>query len=160
MFITVKMLQDRVAEASKYVVGAQDGGEKYIWSRLEKLGIFQDETSCDILVSSDCAEGDARRVFCENGEPNQPVPRFRRIWHVLKGEESCEEDKKNDSLISLFGAMKSTSQLSDKELLDSYMIDCPNGIIDELNKRVHGRKFIVFEDKEKGKINKEITLRL
>lgn len=67
-------------------------GEKYIWDRLAKLGIYQDDESFEILTSSDCTEGEARRVFCENGEPNLPPVRFKRVWSIMKGTPCVVND--------------------------------------------------------------------
>ena len=129
--------------------------QKWIWSRLEKLGIYEDEESNEILVSSDCQEGDARRFFCENGQPNIPIARFKRVWTILKGLKIEEKKESNpDSEIKdLINLVRPIGQFSDDELLAKYGLECAEGVIDELSKRAHGRNFIVFKDKASGEID-------
>ena len=175
-------IQDKVLQAAKVlvsipdftsiyknVIGAddpkamdwsdEDTAQKWIWRRLESLGIYTDEDSNDILVSDDCQEGDARRYFCENGEPNLPVSRFKRVWSILKEAGSkSETDKPSETipqsnLKDLVDAVRSAGQMSDDELLARYNLECADDTVEELSKRAHGRNFIVFTNKATGEID-------
>ncbi|MEK6832526.1 MAG: hypothetical protein AABY32_00635 [Nanoarchaeota archaeon] len=70
---------------------------QYVWFVLKELGVYvDDDDSHNILLSNECKEGDARRIFCEKGpksifledkitEPARiPIPRFKQIWKILK----------------------------------------------------------------------------
>jgi len=114
--------------------------EEYIWSRLEKLGVYKTEDSHEILASEDCTEGDARRCFCENGEPNIPVTRFKRVWRILKGStpETKEETSSaiNSDISVLVDSMKPIGQWKDEKLLAEYGPECSSDIEEELHKTV------------------------
>lgn len=139
-------------------------GEAYIWNRLHKLGIYEDEESHSLLVN-ECPVGDARRVFCENGEPNLPTVRFRHMWNILVGYEPDEkeneqtQEEKPSEIKEVIKAFRPIGQWSDKELVMAYGPDCDQTISDALEKRSHGRAFVVFEDST-GKVDVEITLRM
>jgi len=133
--------------------------QKWIWSRLEKLGVYEDEESNEILVSNDCQEGDARRFFCENGQPNLPIARFKRVWTILKGSkiEEKKTSQPDSDIKDLISAVRPIGQFSDDELLAKYGLECAEGVVNELSKRAHGRNFIVFNDKVSGEINLELS---
>jgi len=148
---------DEVVESSDV-----DLAKKWVWSRLEKLGIYEDEESNDILISDDCQEGDARRYFCENGEPNLPIARFKRVWTILKGskiEEKKKTSQPNSDIKDLISAVRPIGQFSDDELLAKYGLECAEDVVGELSKRAHGRNFIVFEDKTHGVIDQKLSKR-
>ena len=136
--------------------------EEYIWSRLENLGIYKTEDSHEILVSYDCTEGDARRVFCENGKPNIPVTRFKRVWRILKGstpetkEESTETPNEMSSLID---AMKPIGQWKDDRLLSEYGPECSSEVEEELRRRSKNRRFVVFSNEGIHEIHQELSLK-
>jgi len=135
--------------------------QTWIWRRLEKLGIYNDSDSNDILISDDCQEGDARRFFCENGEPNLPIARFKRVWSILK--ESVNKVENQNSSVSdikdLVGIMRPIGQLSDLELMDRYHLECADDVVEELSKRAHDRYFVVFKDRVAGLIDKNLTMK-
>jgi len=137
--------------------------EEYLWSRLEMLGIYKTEDSHEILASDDCAEGDARRYFCENGEPNIPVTRFKRVWRILKGstpETKTELPSATNSDISvLVDSMKPIGQWKDEKLLAEYGPECSSDIEEELHKRSNSRRFVVFSDEANHEIDTETTLK-
>jgi len=138
----------------------EEAAQTWIWRRLEKLGIYNDEDSNDILVSDDCQEGDARRFFCENGEPNLPIARFKRVWSILKGSkqvEKTEESPSNSDIKELIKTVMPIGQFSDEELLSRYNLECDDEVTNELSKRAHGRNFIVFENKTSGKIDQALS---
>jgi hypothetical protein len=149
--------------------------ERYIWDRLSKLGIYNDDDSNVLLMSPDCTEGDARHVFCENGEPNLPVVRFKKVWSILKSGApvaavKATAEEKDEAAIDFgqlaadlktgFGAMKPIGQWTDAELMAKYAPDCPDEISDELNKRAKGRPFVVFADEVECTVDVEASLRL
>ena len=138
-----------------------DGGfvKHLIWERLETLGIYKDADSHKILVSKYTKEGDARKLFCENGEPQIPVARFSAMWAILKGATSEEEPKSDvDKFVT---ALQRTNfgQWSDEALLRSYNPDCEAGIVTTLQKRSQNKKFVVFKDVTAGVVDVDITLR-
>lgn len=137
--------------------------EEYIWSRLQMLGVYKTEDSHEILASDDCTEGDARRFFCENGEPNIPVTRFKRIWRILKGstpETKTEEVSTPTSEISaLAESMKPIGQWKDDRLLSEYGPECSSDIEEELNRRSKGRRFVVFSNEALHEIDSETSLK-
>jgi len=149
-------LAKKVIFASQYVTA--DKPETFIWGKLAELGINDDDISYDILMSDSSKEGDFRKVFCES-KPNLPLPRFRKVWEILReGAEENKEIKSSFSDISaLASSLKSIGQWSDKDLLEKYsQDDCSNQVEKELKERSCGRNFIVFnEDKT---INTELTL--
>jgi len=145
----------------------------WLWARLEKLGIYDDEDSHEILMSEDCQEGDARCFFCENGEPNLPITRFKRVWRILKDggitvvgaenpvvEKSSENSAVLKQLVEIQKSNRHIGQWTDAELLAAYDPEASSIIIDELNQRAKGRRFIIFHNEDEGVIDQEASLRL
>ena len=186
MSTIISKLSQRILEASKIVAKVPAIAEmmalkssnkpeetcpaqQYILDRLNKLGIYDDEDD-DILLSDDCQEGDARRVFCENGEPNLPIPRFKKIWKILKNinvvnENSTPENIKEEGsaiqkIVETMNANKPLGQWTDEELLENYGPDISSSIIDELHRRSKGRRFIMFKNEAEGIIDLEASLRM
>lgn len=177
--LTVEVLTGKVQKAAqillvipavqKYVDGKKstlhsgtpDGNfvEDFIWERLGTLGIYKDEESHSILVSKSTREGDARKLFCENGNPQIPIARFSAMWAILK--ETGLEDEPKSGVDELVTALQRTNygQWSDEALLRSYNADCEVGIITALQKRSLNKKFVVFKDETAGTIDVETTLR-
>jgi len=137
----------------------------YIQDRLSKLGIYSDDESYDLLMN-DCQEGEARKVFCENGEPNLPSVRFKKVWKILTAQngvvepEVKEEGKEVNIAQEILEQCISVGRMSDKILLEKYSIDCPDEIIDELQKRSKNRAFVAFKDVEAGTIDVETSMRM
>ncbi len=139
--------------------------EMYILRRLAVLGIYQDEESHKLLLSDFCTEGLARQVFCENGNPNLPVVRFKQIWSILKDQKVSEVKSEKiegvEKLVdSIASAIKPMAAWGDKELIEKYNPECSSDIIDELDRRTKGFNFIVFSDEALGIPNVETTLRM
>ena len=141
--------------------------QEYIWKRLEVLGIYKDEDSNAILMSADCTEGDARHVFCENGEPNLPVARFKRVWSILKAKAQDTAEKQperpetaSDAIQKMVETLKPIGQWTDAELLAKYGVEASSEIIDELDSRAKGRAFVVFSNEPENIIDVETTLRM
>ena len=163
----MKMLPDKVQEASLALENVPmfpsddvEGRVKFIWACLAELGVYNDVLSNDLLMSDDCKEGDARVVFCEKNR--LPVPRFRRIWSILKEGESKKSDKEsasNQSLLKEFSKLVPIGQWSDEELLAKYDKNCVNDVIEELKKRSQGRPCMIY-DTETGLLIKEVSLHL
>ena len=158
----MKSLKDKVLEASKVITTTKDP-EQFIWDCLKLLGVYDDETSNDILVSGYCKEGDARKVFCDDN--HIPVPRFRKIWSVLsetnqKAESTgTVEQKPADSLTQqLIQTLKPIGQYSDEELLKQYGPTCDKATEDELKSRSNGRYCIIFKDKFTVDVEKSLKL--
>jgi hypothetical protein len=193
---TCAALSSKIAEAAKIVLGIpkftddvprsgsslpgameeseQQIAEGYIRSRLEKLGVYGDEMSNEMLMSADCTEGDARHAFCENGEPNLPVVRFKRVWSILKAgvkqAEKTESVEKDESAIDFerlatdlktgFESMKPIGQWTDAELMAKYGPECPDEISEELDRRAKNRPFVAFMDEVEGIVDVDTSLRL
>jgi hypothetical protein len=137
---------------------------KYIKSRLEALGIYEDDESLKLLESDDCTEGEARRAFCENGVPNLPPVRFKRVWGILKGKNSVPDTISAPAHIQAAAGIEKVVQAirpidnwSDEELIAAYGPDCP---IDEMVRRSKGRAFVVFKNEEANIVDCDITLRM
>lgn len=148
-------LARKVDQASKYFMVLNhdkpiDDPSKLIWDALRELGIFDDEESYAILMSSDCKEGDARAIFCD--KMGMPVPRFRKIWGILK-EGGKEETATTTNVVSdlkgVIETIRPIGQLSNKELLQRYK-DNPddNASEEELKKRSNGSNCIAFDKEE------------
>jgi hypothetical protein len=145
-------LKEKVAEAASYIVNTDDtttfNSEQFVWKCLNDLGIYDDEMSLEILT--ECREGDARAVFCE--KHNQPVPRFRKVWNILKEGESEEATSSNNlaGLEAVVQSVKPIGQFSNKDLLIRYSENMEDSVAEEeLKKRSKGGNCIVFEGKEK-----------
>ena len=150
--------------------------EEWIWARLARLGIYKDDESYELLLSADCTEGEARRVFCENGEPSIPPVRFKRVWSILKATEvpASEEPSVDSSVIcpegfkdglkeigkELAGSFRPIGQWSDADLLNNYNQDCESGVIDELDRRAKGCAFIIFSNEVEGVVDIDASLRM
>ena len=184
--MSTSTITSRVSEAAKVILGIptmwgdtktdaekQGIAESYIWTRLNKLGIYDDADSVELLSSDDCTEGEARKVFCENGEPNLPVVRFKRVWSILKGKvtddsilekirpSATPEDKKRGSdLTDAIAAMRPIDNLSDEELIAQYGPECPEKVVEELIRRSKGRAFVIFKDEEASIVDRPATLRM
>ena len=173
---TIKVVLDRFEEENDQ---AYITPEDYIWERLQDLGIYRDAESHEILLSTDCTEGEARRVFCENGEPNLPPVRFKRAWTILKGNVAPQNDFSDDAEVSMctkeIRGMKvietvkmavseiakinrPIGQWSDEELVSKYEPDCEQEIIDTLDKRSKGKAFVIYDDEANNKVNIAATL--
>jgi len=173
-------LSERVEVAAKLIVAVpgiqkevgdgMDDAKGYICNRLAVLGIYSgspetDAESLKLLLSDDCPEGEARRVFCENGEPNLPVVRFKAVWRVLKDvpeaiEVSDVPDATVEALKEMVRANRFHSQWSDRELLAAYTPDAPAELVEALNRRANGRAFIIFVDEKENVLDIEASLRL
>jgi hypothetical protein len=158
----MKTLTEKVAEATQFINFAKDSkeAESFMWDCLNQLGINDDDLSYELLMSNDCKEGDFRTVFCD--KMKLAVPRFRRIWKILKGgsKENLVKsgEKEIDLTQSLIDRITPIGQYSDKQLLDKYGVDCDLSVETELKVRSEQRCCIVFN--EDDTINKEISLKL
>jgi hypothetical protein len=165
---TNSVLSTRVDQAAKIM----KVDPKIVWERLAILGIDKDDESLILLESDMTQEGDARRIFVEVngvervGDVNPisvPIVRFKAGWAILKGKSAAavSADGQSSDLKSILDAMKTPSQMSDKELLDRYNPNASSDICDELERRSHERPFIVFdESKGENSIDTEATLNL
>jgi len=156
-------LTEKVRESAQYVVipkNTVDNKEEIVWECLEALGIYDDDISYEILMSSDCKEGDARAVFCDTAKI--PVPRFRKIWGILK-EGAEKEDKLSTSsydLRDLDKYMKPIGQFSNKDLLVRYSENPEDSACEEeLRKRSCGNRCIVYNPDNKT-VNVELSAKL
>jgi uncharacterized protein (DUF433 family) len=162
----------------------ESSAEAYIWDRLCKLGIYCDEGSHELLLSDDCTEGEARRIFCENGQPNLPPIRFKRLWSILKEGSQCSFGEKPENQIAevhaatkevrgmpvieeykvaietIVKANRPVGQWSDEELLKAYNPTCDPTIFEVLDKKAHERPFIIFQNEAEGTIDVEASLSL
>jgi len=169
-------LSQKVADAAKSISNIPGIEEPvaFIEDRLAKLGIYGEEDH-EILTSSDCTEGDARCVFCEGEPPVLPVPRFKRVWRILKAGAENPEEKSLEDLLGGSGAgagghtllpvdmprqFRPHGQWKDSELLEAYGPDCDVEIFSVLGTRSHGRAFIVFEDGNDNVVDVESTLKV
>lgn len=119
---------------------------------LYELGIYDDETSHDLLLSKHCKFGYAREVFVDNNKV--PIVLFSKMWEILKGEENEPEQ-----IISVDESVTSIGQYSNRQLLDLYDINCSPAIEEELKKRSKGRNVIAFASDNKDVIDKAVTLK-
>ena len=168
-------LADRIKKASKYFIPTdskketpvgkgvivtcdEERAEQAIWECLAKLGIYDDEISLELLMSEDCKEGDARAIFCDTGR--LPVPRFRKIWSILKDGAVAKQDKESTGGLTkeLIDRITPIGQFSDKQLLEKYNPTCDMAVLTELKVRSELRPCIVFKDKES--IDVELSLPL
>lgn len=154
---------------------ASQVAERFIWERLKLLGVYDDEVSHDLLMSSDLREGDARHEFCEHLDPKIPVPRFRRVFAILR-ESNVDPDEAGpidyaalgrvpdselvDGIANAMQAMKPIGQWTDKELLDQYGPDGDTQVAEELDKRAKGRPFVMYTNEAECTIDVEGTLRM
>lgn len=157
-------LAKKVIFASQFVSNPEP--ETFIWHRLGELGIYDDDVSYEILMSDSSKEGDFRKVFCENkeSEKNLPLPRFRKVWEILReGAARTEEIKPHFSddggVFNLAKSLRSIGQYSDKELLERYGPDKSDSETEkELRERSHNRNFIIFKSPEE--IDYEMTIKM
>jgi len=150
-------LAQKVDQASKYVLipnaTLTDTPDKTIWNCLEQLGIMDDDVSYELLMSSDTREGDARHEFCDKA--GIPVPRFKRIWTILKegGKEettvSATPSSSTSELKEVLDVMRPVGQLSNKELLTRYKDNPDDSAVEkELVDRSKGGNCIAFLKEE------------
>jgi len=144
-------LAKKVEQAAKYVLILNHeepvtDPAKIIWDGLRKLGIFDDNVSYELLMSNECKEGDARAIFCD--QMNMPVPRFRKIWGILK-EGTKEVAETTMELSKVVEYIKPIGQLSNKDLLQRYK-DNPDdsSVEEELKKRSQEKNCIAFYKEE------------
>jgi len=166
---TQTQLATKVALAADSIsnIPTIDDAKEFVTSRLAQLGIYG-EDDYEILMSGDCTEGDARCVFCEDEPPQIPVPRFKRLWRILKEGGKKEDTMTIGDLESPNGItvenpsgmifVKPVGQWKDEELLAEYGIDTHQDILDTLSKRVHGRAFIIFSDEANSVVDMKNTL--
>lgn len=194
MRITVEFLEVKVADAAKVISGIPlkiqvspgntdtksltlDEAKGVIWERLAQLGIYKDETSHELLLSDDCQEGEACRAFCENGQPNIPPVRFKRVWTILQRGSETPEGELPDTVID-YGALQTgirdlakevaqavsparpVCQWSDEELIKTLSPDGRQDVVDELNKRAHNRPFVAYKKGNDDEVETEVTLRM
>jgi len=172
---TLDSLNEKVVEAAKVLESIPgfcdaldtDGTlaertQAYVWARLAQLGIYQDENSHDLLMSDDCQEGEVRRTFCENGDPNVPPVRFKRMWSILRGGEAKHEPERasdvSDALLEALGKTRPIEHWRDTELVAAYGFDCELTIVDALRKRSQNRPFLVFN--QDGSVDVETSCRM
>ncbi len=138
--------------------------KELIWGRLSDMGIYKDDESHRILVMN-VKEGEARKFFCENGDPQIPVARFAAVWAILKGgdpniDESTRPSEMGSTETIVEALTKSNyGQWSDERLLSHYNPECESGVIEQLQKRSSGKPFIVFKDETLGIPDVEASLR-
>lgn len=127
-----------------------------VWERLNALGIYETDDSHDLLMGSECAEGEARRVFCEDGDPRIPPIRFKKLWSILKGGADSELKSDVEKLIE---ANRPVSEWKDEKLIDEYGPD-NDFVIEELKKRSNGKPFVAYPPIDSGasEFNKRVTL--
>lgn len=147
-------LAQKVDQASKYVMILNHNEpitepSKIIWGGLKQLGIVgDDEVSLETL--KDCKSGHARAIFCE--QINMPVPRFDKIWSILK--DGAEEKSTSTSMVqpdlkNALDAMRPIGQLSNRELLQRYKDNLDDSAAEEeLKKRSLGENCVAFYKEE------------
>jgi len=173
----VKSMVERVAQAASEVLLNAPGlidhdqgdrieqAEKLIWERLGELGISKESVDSHSLINDGyCKEGDARHVFCEGNPPVLPVPWFRKLWSVLSGQTVSSDSSIGDSgtvasaIENAFTKNRPVSQWGDKELVESYGIDCSTEIQDEFSKRSKEQAVVAFKDENSDEVDVEVTL--
>lgn len=164
----MKTLTEKVADAAQFINfydkedKPQEAKESFIWDCLEQLGINKDDMSHELLMSNDCKEGDFRTVFCD--KMKLAVPRFRRVWRILKAgskEEVAKEQESQGGLTKeLIEKITPVGQYSDKQLLEKYSPTCDSKIETELKTRSELRPCIVFKDNSKEEIDVELSAKL
>jgi hypothetical protein len=132
--------------------------ENFIINKLKALGIYSDSESYDLLLSEDCKEGDFRKIFCEGTDPI-PLPRFRKIWSILREGSTSTTQKQqlinSDPSTYALNILKPIGQYSDEELLKKYVSNNEDSESEkELRERSKDRNFIIFKN------NKEIDIEL
>jgi len=158
----MKTLTEKVADATQFINFAKDSkeAETFIWDCLNQLGIDKDDLSYELLMSNDCKEGDFRSIFCD--KMKLAVPRFRRVWKILKAgskEELAKEQKQDGGLTKeLIDSIVPVEQYSDTQLLEKYGATCDRRIETELKVRSEQRHCIVFKNKDE--IDIELSLKL
>ena len=111
---------------------------------LRVLGIDCVDDAIEMLEDPAAAEKDANKVFC--GEKGVKIVPFRRGWRILKGKEteSDPQPQQPDGTQALVAALRPVEQYKDKELIEQYGPDCESRIAEELRKRTHDRRFVIF----------------
>jgi len=186
---TVESLRNKVAEAAKVIeavpavvemlehadgadladMGASNDEPEIkavsrfvIWKRLAALGIYEDEESHGLLMSPECSEGEARRAFCENGNPQIPPIRFKKVWSILReNAESYEVAGSKSDIEKLIDANKPVAEWKDDRLIEEYNSD-NDLVIQELMKRSHGRPFVAYMavGNDNNVLDKPLTLEM
>ena len=153
-------LNSKIKQAANSLPKAIVDPELYVWSRLNELGIYDDDESESLLMSQDMREGDARKVFCESRDgKNIPIVRFRRLWTILRDGATAVDDNNIVNTKTLLNAIRPIEQWEDEELLSRYNPDKLDSATEaELLSRSKGRPFIVFL-KNGIEIDKEQTLK-
>jgi len=161
----MKTLTQKVANAAQYInffdkeEKPQEAKEQFIWDCLEQLGINNNEISYELLMSNDCKEGDFRTVFCD--KMKLAVPRFRRVWRILKAgsKEEVAKSKENNGLTqALIDRITPVEQYSDEQLLQKYGANCDSRVEIELKVRSEQRPCIVFNDNNEINISTSLKL--
>lgn len=136
----------------------EEKAEQAIWECLAKLGIYDDDVSLELLMSDDCKEGDARAVFCDTGK--LPVPRFRKIWNILKDGAEPKQERETSGGLSkeMIQTITPVGQWSDKDLLEKYGPTCSQAVETELKVRSEMRPCIVFKNKDEVDIETSMKL--
>ena len=164
-------LSKRIEQAAKVMAVSPD----IVRRCLEKLGIQEsDEDALVVLEAPTTKEGDARRVFVEegldgnaglgNGSGPVKIARFALGWPILKGSAKLETKTEESggmvgAIQSLIKSTRQIAQYKDEELLAEYGSDCSTTISDELKKRSDDKPFVVF-DKGTSTVNVEVTTKL
>ena len=117
--------------------------EKYIWERLNKLGIYHYNN--DLLISRSCTEKEARKVFCESEDyHNLPIVRFKKIWYILKEKELADnyyvyrnsmhnkKDKQDEqeNIIRAVNSEKIKQFINDRLMIAEDVIEIVKNIVD------------------------------
>lgn len=151
----MSILSEKVKAAARYFIPGNVPAERAIWNALDRLGIVDDDISYELLMSENCKEGDARAVFCD--QDGLPVPRFRKIWSILKDDSSNQSEPRPLTAQSALH-LTPIGQWSDKDLLERYSPTCPMNVMVELKSRSELKPCVVFDDG--GKVDTEQTLKL
>lgn len=156
----MKTLIEKVEESVQFVPNKSAKDAKtFIWDCLEQLGITNDDIGHELLMSNDCKEGDFRQVFCD--KMRLPVPRFRRIWRILKDGTVEESHKESEGLTKdVLNRITPIGQWSDEQLLEKYSPVCDRAVETELKARSELRPCIIFKFKSKDEIDVELSLKL
>ena len=153
-------MNEKVGESAQFVPNKSvKDSEMFIWDCLEQLGITNDDIGHELLMSSDCKEGDFRQVFCD--KKYLPVPRFRRIWRIFRDgtDENIHKEPSPEGLTKeVLARITPIGQWSDEQLLEKYSPICDRAVETELKARSEMRPCIIFKSKEE--IDEILSLKL
>ena len=171
---TLPALEDKVKEAAAVLASvpidwvatlgidstaAGDVGkatERCIWKILEKVGIYRDHESHELLMSKDCQRGEILALVLER---NIPLVRANRVVSILKPEVTESEKK---MVVTIDPADKPVGQWTDQMLVNE--LNPGHDHTDEaavvIDSRAFGRAFVVYEDEEAGTVNVPMTMKL